>query len=208
LDEIALLYGLVHVSFALSEGAARGSDTFHLLVRWKDFDRLLVPPRPTGLQVAGQEWQLMRVGRPAQGAVVLAWACHALEFHTAPAAAAAVLWTCLGCTCIFAGLPVLQATFAFRTVEGLNVFNAVTYGGVETAQYPLEICWESLRTLFVPVIPLARVSYHAAHLLLLRRSLPLAALLLRVAPGAGNLVLLAALGACRFGERRNQSAGG
>ena len=40
--------------------------------------------------------------------------------------------------CLFAGLFVLQATLCFWTIESLEIMNTMTYGGVETAQYPAD----------------------------------------------------------------------
>src|SRR5579862_4813843 len=70
LPEVALMYGMVNVAYAITECAARGFDTFAALVKAGDFDRLLLRPRSTILQVAGRDFQLMRVGRLAQGATV------------------------------------------------------------------------------------------------------------------------------------------
>ncbi len=48
LAEVALIYGMVHVAFALSEAFARGFDVFDRQVKAGDFDRVLlrreVPP--------------------------------------------------------------------------------------------------------------------------------------------------------------------
>ena len=44
----------------------------------------------------------------------------------------------------------------------MEIVNTVTYGGVETAQYPLAIYREWFRRFFTYVIPLACVSYYPA----------------------------------------------
>src|SRR5579883_1427684 len=74
LAEVALLYGIVNVAFALGEAFGRGFDVFQDLVKSGDFDRVLLRPRGTAFQIAGQELQLMRLGRLLQGLVVLGWA--------------------------------------------------------------------------------------------------------------------------------------
>lgn len=84
LPEIALLYGLVNVAFAIAEATSRGFDTFANLVRSGEFDRVLLRPRSTALQVAGQELQLRRVGRFLQGFTVLLWATSALDLPWTP----------------------------------------------------------------------------------------------------------------------------
>ncbi len=44
-----------------------------------------------------------------------------------------------GGVALFAGILVLQATLAFWTVDSLEIMNVLTYGGVQAAQYPLNI---------------------------------------------------------------------
>ena len=61
LPEVAFLYGMVNIVFAISDAASRGFDTFGTMVKSGDFDRLLLRPRSTALQLAGQEPD------PAQG---------------------------------------------------------------------------------------------------------------------------------------------
>src|SRR5205807_621304 len=63
LPEMAVLYGMVHISFALADGVSGGFDNFGHLLKSGDFDRLLLRPRSVALQVAGLELQLRRVGR-------------------------------------------------------------------------------------------------------------------------------------------------
>src|SRR5215470_368838 len=67
LVEVALMYGLVDVSFALADSFGRGFDAFGTLVKSGDFDRLLLRPRSTVLQLMGQELRLRPLGRLAQG---------------------------------------------------------------------------------------------------------------------------------------------
>ena len=81
LAEVALFYGLIHVAFAIADAVGRGFDLFPGMVKSGDFDRLLLRPRSTALQVGSRELTLMRVGRLAQGLLVLLWASAALDLH-------------------------------------------------------------------------------------------------------------------------------
>lgn len=72
--EVALCFGIIHMAFALSECFARGFDAFSSLVRNGGFDRLLVRPRSTFIQVLGSKFEFTRIGRLLQSAVVLVWA--------------------------------------------------------------------------------------------------------------------------------------
>ena len=42
LEELALIYGIMHMGFATAEASARGFDTFSLMVKNGDFDRVLL----------------------------------------------------------------------------------------------------------------------------------------------------------------------
>ena len=53
LPEIALLYGMADVSFAIADAAARGFDVVGSLLKSGDFDRMLLRPRSTVLQLLG-----------------------------------------------------------------------------------------------------------------------------------------------------------
>ena len=74
LPEVALFYGMISVTWALSDSLSRGFDTFARTVKAGDFDRLLVRPRSTVLQLLGTELTLRRAGRLVQGLAVLGYA--------------------------------------------------------------------------------------------------------------------------------------
>ena len=148
LHEVAFIYGVVNISFAFADAMSRGFDSFGTMVKSGDFDRLLTRPRSTALQLAGQELTLRRVGRLAQGLIVLVWASVGLEVDWSALKFGALLATVAGGACLFVGLIVLQATLAFWTTETLEIMNTVTYGGVETTQYPITIYSPWFRRLF------------------------------------------------------------
>lgn len=162
LAEVALLYGMVNVAFAIAEGAARGFDSFAQTIRSGDLDRLLLRPRSIPLQVAAQELHLMRLGRLVQGVLILCWSLHALDLAWSLERGALLVAAILGGACTFSGLFVLQATLAFWTVETLEVMNTVTYGGTETAQFPFSIYRPWFRSFFTFVVPLACANYFPA----------------------------------------------
>ncbi|HVK04771.1 MAG TPA: ABC-2 family transporter protein [Armatimonadaceae bacterium] len=208
LAEVALLFGMVNVAFALAESFGRGFDLFSSVVKAGDFDRLLLRPRPTALQVAGSEFQFLRVGRLTTGLLALGWAASAVGVAWTPAKAALIAASILSGSCVFYGLFVLQATLCFWTVESLEIMNTVTYGGTETAQYPMSIYRDWFRRFFTFVVPLATVGYIPASALLGRAAeLGVPAWLPWTSPLIGFLFLLAALRVWRFGERRYRSTG-
>lgn len=208
LPEVALLYGMVSVSFALAEGFARGFDTFDGYIKTGDFDRALVRPRSPILQIAGREIQLMRVGRLAQGLFVLYWSSQALEIAWTASRVALLLSAILGGACLFCGLLALQATLAFWTTESLEVMNTVTYGGVESAQFPISVYRRWFRWFLIYAVPLATVNYFPSNAILGRdEALGFPAWIGWWSPVVGFLFLLMSLQAWRFGVRKYASVG-
>lgn len=208
LPEVGLFYGMVNAAFALSDAAARGFDLFGVMVKNGDFDRVLLRPRSAALQVAGQELTLRRVGRLAQGILVLAWSAAHLGIAWTAGKVLLLAAAMASAACLFFGIVVLQATAAFWTVETLEVFNCLTYGGVQTTQYPVAIYRAWFRKFFTFVVPLAAVSYFPG-LAIIGRDDPLGTgrLFQALAPIAGPAFLGISLIAWRGGVRHYQSTG-
>lgn len=206
--EVALFYGVVNVSFALADALSTGFDRFGEMVKQGEFDRLLLRPRSTVLQLAGQEFALRRAGRLLQGVVVLGVAASSLDLEWDAARGALLTAAVLGGVCVFFGLFVIQATIAFWTVESLEIMNTMTYGGVQSAQYPMSIYAAPFRRFFTFAVPLACVSYFPVVALLTRPD-PLGSpyWLQCIAPLAGPLFLLVSLALWRLGERHYTSTG-
>lgn len=208
LAEVALFYGMVDVAFAIADATSRGFDMFGAMVKSGEFDRLLLRPRSTILQLAGQELTLRRVGRFSQGLAILLWAAWALQVAWTPAKVALVLFAIAGGACLFSGLFVLQATMAFWTTETLEIVNTVTYGGVETARFPLTIYHPWFRRFFTFVVPLACINYFPAHAILDRADpLGTPAAFHWAAPAVGIAFLLATFQVWHFGVRHYRSTG-
>jgi ABC-2 type transport system permease protein len=207
LAEIALFYGVTHGSFAVAEILGRGFDTFSDMVKSGDFDRFLLRPRSTTLQVAGREFD-GRIGRLLQSIAVFSWGLHALPIAWTTAKALVVAAMFVGATCLFYGLFVLQATMCFWTIESLEIMNAVTYGGTETGQYPLTIYRPWFRSIFTFIVPLACVNYLPAGLVFSKGTVAMStAPILALCPFAGVAFLLFSLFCWRCGVRRYCSTG-
>jgi ABC-2 type transport system permease protein len=208
LPEVTLFYGMISITWAICDAAARGFDVFGTTIKSGDFDRILLRPRSTILQIIGQEMTLRRVGRLIQGVAVLAYAIIALNLAWSPARVGLMLVAICGGVCVFFGLIVLQATSAFWTTESLEVWNAFTYGGVTMGQYPLAIYRPWFRRFFTFVIPLACVHYFPG-VAILGREDPLGApaAVHWLAPVAGPVFLIVCLQCWKIGVRHYRSTG-
>jgi ABC-2 type transport system permease protein len=157
--EVALCYAIIGLCYSLSETIARGFDTFSSLVAGGDFDRLLVRPRSTVLQVLGSKFEFARMGRLLQSAIILVWSLHKLPIElTAPKMFTLTLMISCG-VLIFSGIFMATASLCFWTIQGLEVANVFTDGGREMAKYPLNIYERWVTIFFTFIIPFGCVNY-------------------------------------------------
>ena len=208
LPEAAFFYGLVNVSFAIADAMARGFDVFGSFVKSGEFDRLLLRPRSTVLQLAGHELTLRRLGRLAQGLAVFVWAVTMLQLDISIVTFMLLCLAIAGTVALFIGLVIMQAGICFWTTESLEIMNILTYGGVQTAQYPISVYRKLFRRFFMFVVPLGSVCYFPA-VRIIGKVDPLGfpGFFAWISPIGGLLFLLIALLFWRFAQRRYTSTG-
>ncbi len=207
--EVAFLYALSAISFALTDMLIGHLDQFPQTIRSGNFDIVLVRPRGTLLQIFGSDFAVRRFAKAVQGAVVLVYALTTLHVHwTVWKVLLGVLSVPAGMV-IFGSVWVVGACLAFWTTDGGEFTNAFTYGGNFMAQYPIDIYSAWLRRFLAYLVPLAFVCYFPA-LFILGKPDPLG--LPRALEPASPLVALAAATvaglAWRFAVRHYRSAGG
>jgi ABC-2 type transport system permease protein len=206
--EVALLYGLAMIAFGLSEMAAAGFDVFPQAIQRGEFDRVLLRPAGTFVQVLAADFQLRRLGRVAQGGLALALAVAWTSIAWTPLKVLYLPVVLVSGFVMFSALLVLGAVLCFWTVQSIEVVNTVTYGGTEMASYPLPIYHELLQRFFTFVVPLAFVSYFPALYLLDRPELQrLPGWLPGMTPVAAAMLALIAWLAWQVGVRHYQSTG-
>jgi ABC-2 type transport system permease protein len=164
--EVALLYALSSISFALTDLAIGHLDQFPQKIRDGNFDTLLVRPRSTLFQVIASDFQLRRLGKAVQGLLVLVYALAALDLHWTVGRAAMLAVSIPAAIVIFSSIWVVGGCLAFWTTDGGEFTNAFTYGGNFLAQYPVDILAAWLRRFLAYLVPLAFVSYFPALYLL------------------------------------------
>jgi len=206
--EVALFYGMISLAFALAEAATRGFDTFADMVRTGEFDRVLLRPRSTALQIMGRESQLLRIGRFIEGLGVRIFASASLQVAWTMRRILRLVLTVVGGACLFGGLFIVQATLCFWTIDSLEIMNTMTYGGVQAAQYPLTIYRDWFRRFFTFVVPLSTVTYFPA-IAILDRADPLGTsrIFQYLSPLIGAAFLVVALLIWRVGVRHYHSTG-
>jgi ABC-2 type transport system permease protein len=158
--EVALLYGTAEISLSTGRMVAAGFDRLVETVRLGEFDRYLIRPRNTFVQVLGSELNLRQLGRLAQGVAALALGLRALDVVWPVWNWLFLGWTIAGGVLFFTGLFVIGGALVFWTVDSLELMNVLTYGGSAMASYPMGIYARPLRDIFVFLIPLAFVNYY------------------------------------------------
>ena len=207
-SEVAFFYGVVHVVFAVAEGVGRGFDSLESHVKNGTFDRVLLRPRSTLLQVLGAALAPETIGRLLLAGVVLAWALAALDDGPAARDVALLLWAFAGGVAAFFALLMLSAAVSFWTTETLLIFAIVTKGGLETTQYPIAVFHRALRYLFLFLVPIGTVTYFPV-VQVLGRPDPLgaSAVVAWLAPLAGFIFLILVSGIWQLGVRHYTSTG-
>jgi ABC-2 type transport system permease protein len=208
LAQVAVFYGLANAGFGIADPATRGFDVFGPeFVKTGAFDRVLLRPRAASLQVLGYELRL-RFGRLVQAAIVFALGAAALRLAWTPAHVLLVIWILAGNAALFGGILVLQATLSFWTVEGLEVANILTYGGVQAGQYPMSIYAAWFRDFLTYVVPIGCIAYFPVVALLgVPDPLGAPAWLLPLTPAVGLLFLGLALQVWGLGVAKYASSG-
>lgn len=208
LPEVCFFYGTVNMMFAICAAMTTGLDHFGTIVRSGDFDRLLLRPRTTILQLLGHEISLRRMGRFLQAFLVLGFGFSQLPELITAGNFLLLAWTIICGSCLFIGILLLQATICFWTVESIEMMNILTFGAVSSAQYPLSIYQVWLQKFFLYVVPLSCVAF-----------LPILGVLgkynefgfsmwqVSLAPLAGPVFLLIATQVWKFGVRQYCSTG-
>lgn len=157
--EVLVCFAVTGASNAVSTCFARGFDNFPGIIRNGEFDRVLVRPRNTVIQVLGSKFDIKRIGHLIEASVILAVAINGINLSWDLVRIFTLINMIVGGTCIFAGVYILQATIAFWTVEGIEVANILTDGVREYASYPLDIYPGWVKRFLTFIIPFGCVNY-------------------------------------------------
>lgn len=157
--EVVFLFAASGLSFGLADLLVSQVEHLSTHIKAGTFDAFLVRPVGALWQLCASEFELRRVGRCLQPAVVLAIVLPLLDVAWTPGRALLVAVTILAGAAIFGAIWVVTSSIAFWTVETQELANAFTYGGNQLTGYPIDVLSSWLRRLAVFVIPLASVAY-------------------------------------------------
>lgn len=207
--EVAMLFAVMSIGFGFSEMLGAGFDVFPDTIRLGEFDRVLLRPLSSLIQVASSDFRLRRLGRITQGIVALFIATALIpSFHWTLVKVGVLFVSVSSSATIFLAIWLLGATMCFWTVEPTELFNILTYGGRDLLSYPLTIYNQVMQRIFLFVIPLAFGVYVPA-CYILNRPLPfgMPENIVFLSPAIAILFLLIANAIWHFGVRHYQSTG-
>ena len=113
-SEVLLCFSVMLMEFSLAESFARGFDNFPSLVKSGEFDRVLVRPRGTIIQVLGSKFELTRCGRMVQSIVMFIYGINKSGIEWNGCKILTVIFMLLGGTALFAGLFLIYAMESIR----------------------------------------------------------------------------------------------
>lgn len=203
--EVALCFAIIHIAFSITECFARGFDSFSRLVSTGDFDRVLVRPRITIVQVMGSRFEFTRVGRLLQGVGVLIWSLINLSIDWDILKVITLVLMIISGIFIFTGIFILAATLCFWTIQGIEVANIFTDGGREMSQYPLDIYKKWITRFFTFIIPFGCVNYFP--LMYILDKVEKGNILYMLLPLYGIVFIIPCLMIWRIGVRHYRSTG-
>ncbi|MBA3429130.1 MAG: ABC-2 family transporter protein [Actinobacteria bacterium] len=207
--EVALLYALATISFALTDLVVGHLDLLPQMIREGTLDGILVRPLPSLFQLVAADFAIRRVGKALQGVGVLIFALVTVDIDWSVGRVLAIPLAIAAGAVIYAAVWVSLATIAFWIVDAIEVVNAFTYGGSFLSQYPIGIFARWLRGLVVFVVPIAFVAYFPALYLLDKDdALGLPRAFSFVSPLVACLAAIAATAIWRNAVRHYRSAGG
>lgn len=159
-SEVMLCFGIVLLQFSLAECFARGFDSFRRIIIQGEFDRILLRPKSTILQVLGTKIELTRLGRTFQGVILFIYGLYQSEIEWTATKIFTIVMMVLGGTVVFACIFLVYATFCFFTLDGLEFMNVFTDGAREFGKYPISIYGKKILQFCTFVIPYALVQYY------------------------------------------------
>lgn len=165
-EQVAVLYGLTTLAFGLGDLFISQVETAARYIREGSFDRFLLRPLPTVLQLSASEFALRRLGRSIPAAATLVVALTIADIDWTIDRAVLVPVTVLSGTAIFGAVWVVTSSISFWAIGAQEVANSFTYGGSFAHQYPLHIYARWIRTVLGWIVPMAFVAYVPAVYLL------------------------------------------
>lgn len=207
-NEIMFFFGMMQMTFALTECVGRGLAAFSQVVQGGEFDQMLLRPRNLLLQVFCARADPRRFSTAALGIVMMCISVARLQIPWTLGDTALLLLSVAGTVMMLLGLFLLEATLCFFSVQSIEAVNVLTYGGRTACEYPVDIYPRPLRLLFMYVAPFGLCMHVPVSVLLRHPMMPWPTWAAFVTPMAGAVFFVLMALVWRFaGVRSYRSTG-
>lgn len=152
-DEILVFFGVMQLSFSLTECFGRGITSFDQMIRNGQFDCLMLRPRSLLLQVVCSALDPRRLITSLVGLAAVWAGFTRLGLSWSAERVILLVLSVTGGTFLLLGLFLIAAVVVFFSVRSIEMLNVLTYGGRSACQYPADIYPGPLRVLFTWVAP-------------------------------------------------------
>ncbi|MDX1358859.1 MAG: ABC-2 family transporter protein [Clostridia bacterium] len=205
IPEITFCFGSLIISYALAEAFARGFDLFSHMVRTGSFDRVLVRPRGTILQVLGAKFEVNRIGKLISSIGLYIWGVAHLDIVWTADKIIVAAGMMLSGIIVFSGIFILAAVWCFWTITGTELMNILTDGTREMARFPLNVYDSKFIRFFIFIVPIASANF--LPLMYITGRISENAWLYAASPFLGMLFIIPCMLLWRFGVRHYKSTG-
>jgi ABC-2 type transport system permease protein len=158
--EVFLTYGIVNMSFAMAEIFMRGFESnMTTLVRNGEYDRYLLRPCSTILQISAFNFQFVRLGRFIQSIVVLFIGLYMNRGSIYGTEWGLLIYATLGGCLLYFALYIITGIVNFKVMQYTEFMSIFVQGSVSTMQYPMTAFPKWIQNIFTYVLPVALVTY-------------------------------------------------
>lgn len=158
--EILLSFSSIWLGYTIAETFARGFDHFGDLIKKGNFDLLLIRPRNIFLQILGTQISTEKICRILLATILFIYSSINAISSFNLLKILLLINMVIGSSIVFTSIFIIGASFAFITIEGLEIINIFTNGTRQLAQYPLGIYNKIIRIILTILIPVTIISYY------------------------------------------------
>lgn len=166
--ETFLLYGIVNFSFSFSEVFFRGFESnIQDLIRGGQYDRYLLRPYSTLLQISAFNFQPVRFGRLLLATAVLLIGAFWNISSTNMSMILLYLPIVVLCGCfLYSGIYILVGSLTFIFNQYIEFTSIFVQGSVSLMQYPKNVFPRFIQTFFTYILPVSLISFYPVSLIL------------------------------------------
>jgi ABC-2 type transport system permease protein len=206
-EEIAFLYALNLMSYAIGAAFTYSQTELEGMVQKGTFDGVLIRPLNPYLSLAAQQFNVGYIGHIVIALAILIWSLGNLAIDWSVATVGFLLLALAGASMLQAAVLTLLGAWSFTFVRATFLFGLA--GSLRTfITYPITIYSSVLQVMLTVIVPFAFVNFYPASVLLGKKGQLFPGWIGWLTPFVGAAVLYGAYRVWMRGVDRYQGAGG